>query len=90
MCVCGCVPLCCCQANWGLLPKLTPTHGNSIYAGHSEPMRAVWKVDSSCDTGDAYVDKGASAMLLVVEGPAYESITLSAERSDYNLVSSLT
>jgi hypothetical protein len=55
------------------------TRRNSIYTGHSESAHAMWKLDSSCDAGDTYIDEGAGAMLLVVEGSAYESITLSAK-----------
>ena len=51
----------------------------TIYAGHSESARARWMIDSSCDAGDSYVDEGHGAMLVVVESPVFEEITLSAK-----------
>ena len=45
----------------------------------SESARARWTIDSSCDAGDSYIDEGHGAMLVVVEGPAFEQITLSAK-----------
>jgi len=51
----------------------------TIYAGHSESARAKWTIDSSCDAGDSYIDQGHGAMLVVVQGPAFEQITFSAK-----------
>jgi len=50
----------------------------SIYNGHSESSRASWKLDSNCDAGESYIDEGSGAMLLIVEGPAFQQITVSA------------
>jgi hypothetical protein len=36
-------------------------------------------LNSSCEAGDAYVDQGQGAMLVVVRGPAFQQITLSAK-----------
>jgi len=51
----------------------------TIYNGHSESARSRWKLDSSCDAGKPYIDEGSGAMLLIVEGPAFEQITVSAK-----------
>lgn len=51
----------------------------TIYNGHSESAQGRWRLDSSCDAGKSYIDKGAGAMLLIVEGPAFEQITVSAK-----------
>ena len=45
---------------------------------NSKSARVRWQLDSECEAGDAYTDEGAGAMLVVVEGPAFEQITLSA------------
>jgi hypothetical protein len=50
----------------------------SIYNGHSESSRASWRLDSNCDAGESYIDEGSGAMLLIVEGPAFQQITVSA------------
>jgi len=53
----------------------------TIYNGNSEQSGSSWTLDSACDAGESYVDEGSGAMLLVLEGPAYEQITLSAKLS---------
>jgi hypothetical protein len=45
----------------------------------SESARARWTIDSSCDAGDSYIDEGHGAMLVVVESPAFEKVTLTAK-----------
>jgi hypothetical protein len=44
----------------------------------SESARASWTMDASCDAY-TYLDQGHGAMLVVVEGPAFQKITLSAK-----------
>jgi len=51
----------------------------TIYNGNSAQSGSSWTLDSACDAGESYVDEGSGAMLLVLEGPAYEQITLSAK-----------
>jgi len=60
----------------------------TIYNGNSEQSGSSWTLDSACDAGESYVDEGSGAMLLVLEGPAYEQITLSAKLSTLGCVES--
>ena len=56
------------------LPKGTSV---TIHNGNSDAAQG-WRLDSGCEIGEVFMDHGSGAMLLIVEGPAFEQITVGA------------